>query len=100
MSKPLDALAREHAAKALEVVTDIMTDWGAEDRDRLKAADMILDRGHGKPVNSIISLPNSNAHRKILAMLSDEQLMAQIDAAPLPRLTQDAEFEEVDPLCR
>lgn len=100
MSRPLDVLAREHAAKAIETVTDIMNDWSAEDKDRLKAADMILDRGHGKPVNATIALPNSNAHRKLLAMLSDEQLMAQIEAAPLPRLAQDVEFEDVDPLCQ
>lgn len=84
-----------------------MKDPFAENRERIAAANSLLDRGHGKPLTAVISLPSTRAHQAMLAALSDEELMAQINQTQLPRIgtipiqAVDAEFAEVpDPLLR
>lgn len=47
ISAKLREAAQEHTHEALEVLVDIMRD--TEDSNRLKAAEMILTRGHGAP---------------------------------------------------
>ena len=70
----------------------------SEDKDKLRAAEQILDRGHGKPLSATISLPASKQQQAMLAALSDDELMARINGVELPKLTQD-EFEAAgDPL--
>lgn len=96
--KTADTLAREHTERAIETIADVMNDPFAENRDRLKAAEAILDRGHGKPNQAIIAVPG----RQIAAMLagkSDDELLALINQHQLPRLTPiEAEFTEVVPV--
>ena len=103
MSKPVDALAREHTARAIEVIAEVINDPFAENKDRLNAANAMLDRGHGKPLTATISLPSTQAHRALLAAMSDEDLMSAIQGTVLPRLNPiDAQFTEIanstDPL--
>jgi hypothetical protein len=44
---------REAAPDALEVLKKIMLNDRARDADRIKAAEIILDRGYGKPVQAV-----------------------------------------------
>jgi hypothetical protein len=81
-----DKLAQEHTERAIETIAGIMNDTFAEDRDRLSAANSILDRGHGKPVSATIQLPVSRQQALALANMSDAELLEGIGAAELPRL--------------
>lgn len=98
MSKPADSLARQHTERAISTIVEVMDDPFAENKDRLNAANSILDRGHGKPLTATIALPSNTAHRALLAAMSDEELMARISQTELPRLNKpiEAEFTEVD----
>lgn len=100
--KSADAQARGYATEAIEVIADVMRDPLAEFKDRLKAAEIMLERGHGKATQAIIAIPASRRVSEQAAGLTDEELMEIMRGTPLPRLTgpdtQDAEFEEIDPL--
>jgi hypothetical protein len=99
----LDSLAREHTERAVEVIAEVMNDPFAEDRDKIKAAEQLLDRGHGKPLTATIALPASRQQAALLAAMSDSDLMAAIQGAALPRLIEQAEpavLENTDPLLR
>ena len=90
-------LAREHTERAIETIANVMDDWSAEDRDRLAAANALLDRAHGKPVNAVIQVPMNRQIAQQLAAMSDEELEDQMMAQPLPRLAQSREpIIEVD----
>lgn len=86
--RSLDNLAREHTERAVETITNIMNDPLSEDRDRLSAAQQILDRGHGKPLTATIALPANRAQAAMLAAMSDDDLMERIQGHALPRLAQ------------
>ena|SRR5882757_1236980 len=97
--RSLDNLAREHTEEALTTIAQVMRDPFAENKDRLKAANDILDRGHGKPLAATIALPANRAAAQRLAQMSDQELMDAIQSTPLPRLVQQHEVAiEVDPL--
>lgn len=99
MNKTADNLARAHTELAIETLAEIMADPWAKDADRIKAADSILDRGHGKPLAATIALPPSKQMLQAIAGMSDEELMGVI-RQPLPRLAApalDAEYTEVKP---
>jgi hypothetical protein len=49
----LKALARQHAASAIETLANIMHDQGAPPPARVAAANSLLDRGFGKPVQEV-----------------------------------------------
>ena len=90
-------LARKYTDRAIEVVAEIME--GGEDKDRLKAAETLLDRGHGKAAQAIIAVPPSRQQQALLAAFSDDELMAVLSAAKLPKLAPiEAEFTDIDPL--
>ncbi len=91
-----DILAREHTEDAIQVITEVMNDPFAEDRDKLSAANAILDRGHGKPSQAIIAVPASKAQAALLAAMGDDELMHIVNQAQIRRLAPiDAEFEVV-----
>lgn len=46
-------LARQHTEDAIRVLVGIMNDEGEDARARVAAANAILDRGHGKPHQSV-----------------------------------------------
>jgi len=99
LMRSLDNLAREHTEEALTTIAQVMRDPFAENKDRLKAANDILDRGHGKPLAATIALPANRAAAQRLAQMSDQELMDAIQSTPLPRLVQQHEVAiEVDPL--
>jgi hypothetical protein len=83
-------LARRYTDAAVTTVAQIMSDPFAEDRDRLAAARDILDRGHGKPLNTTVSVPASKRQAEQIAAMSDGELLEAVRAAPLPKLRHDA----------
>jgi hypothetical protein len=85
MSKGIDELAREHAPRAIELLADTM-ETAVEDRDKIRAAEAILDRGYGKPSQAIIQVPASRRQAALLAGMTDEQLVAIIEQKQLPRI--------------
>lgn len=88
LQRSADSLAREHTEDAIAVVAAIMGSPACEPKDRLRAADMLLERGHGRPLSTTISIPASRKQRELLAKMSDEELIEQIQGAALPRLAQ------------
>jgi hypothetical protein len=98
--KSVDSIARQHTQAAVDTLAEIMNDPWAKDSDRIKAADSILDRGHGKPLAATISLPPSKLALQQLAAMSDDELM-EVIKQPLPRLSApipiEGEFTEVKP---
>lgn len=102
MSARADELARLHTDLAIRTAVEIMTGEHAEDRDRLRAAELVLDRGHGKPIAAVIQLPAPRRAAEALAAMDDDALLAVLQRQQLPRLAQDAEIIEVsvdrDPL--
>lgn len=92
-----DRLAQEYTERAIQTIAGVMDDWTAEDRDRIAAANALLDRGHGKPVAAVISIPASRQMQAALSAMSDEDLELAIMDQPLPRLAQSREpIVEVD----
>jgi hypothetical protein len=87
MSKSADELARVHAPRAIELLADTM-ESAVEDRDRIRAAEALLDRGYGKPAQAIIQVPANRRQAALLAGMSDEDLVAVIEQKQLPRLRQ------------
>jgi hypothetical protein len=85
MSKGIDELAREHAPRAIDILADTM-ESAVEDKDRIRAAEALLDRGYGKPAQAIIQVPANRRQAALLAAMSDEQLVAVIEQKQLPRL--------------
>ncbi len=104
-------LAREHTSAAIYTIADVMSDPYAENKDRLKAAELLLDRGHGRPTSTVISVPPAKRQREMAARMTDEQLMEVIEGEVLPSMAQltDQQLamapgdlsdpDVVDPLC-
>ena len=90
-NKTADAHAREYAGEAIDVLHDLMVDPSQEARDRIRAAESLLERGHGKAVSAVISVPLEKRQRAEVAAMSDEELMAAIREVPLPRLAAPAQ---------
>jgi hypothetical protein len=84
-SRPIEFLAQDHTERAVNVLAEIMDDPFEEAKDRIKAADAILDRGHGKPVAVSIALPSGRRAAQ-LASYSDDDLIAIIEQHELPRI--------------
>jgi hypothetical protein len=85
MSKGIDELARTHGPRAIELLADTM-ETAVEDRDKIRAAEAILDRGYGKPSQAIIQVPASRRQAALLASMSDEALVSIIEQKQLPRI--------------
>lgn len=78
-------LARLHGPRALDVLADTM-ESAAEDRDRIRAAEALLDRGYGKAAQAVIAVPASRRQAALLASMSDAALVAVIEQKQLPRI--------------
>jgi hypothetical protein len=83
----IEEVARTHAGRAIDTLAEVMDDTFAEDKDRIRAAEAILDRGYGKPSQAIIQVPMAQRQRTLLASMSDDQLVAIIEKKQLPRLS-------------
>lgn len=96
MSMMLRDLARDNTRDAFDVIIAIMIDKDAPHASRLKAAEMVLDRGYGRPAQELIV--NEKPREDIdLSKLSNSQFenLSNIlkSAANTP---QDVELENVD----
>lgn len=79
MSKPgpsADALARAHTSLAIGVLVEVCRDECAKPADKIKAAEALLDRGHGKATQAVITVPTRQAVAARLASLDDSALLA------------------------
>jgi len=99
-----DDIARDYTQEALDTIHEIMIEPLAEHRDRLRAAETLLDRGHGKAVSAVINVPAAKKLQAQLVGMTEDQLYDVIRSQPLPRMlqhVQDVEFtpvETADPL--
>lgn len=85
MKRSIEQQAQDHTERAIAVLAEIIDDPFEESKDRIKAADSLLDRGHGKPIAVSLALPGSRRAAE-LANYTDEELIAAIEQQPLPRL--------------
>lgn len=85
-NKRADSLAREHTAEAIAVLHEIMITPFAEHKDRIRAAESLLERGSGKAVSAVIQIPLARRQAQEMATMTDDELMDAIRAEPLPRL--------------
>lgn len=69
-----DALARIHTAEAIGALVDAMRN-APKHSERIAAAQAVLDRGHGRAVQAVISIPARQAVAARLAALSDDELL-------------------------
>lgn len=69
-----DSLARLHTAEAIGTIVDTMR-HASKASERLKAAEMLIDRGHGRAVQAVISVPARQAVALKLASLGDAELL-------------------------
>jgi len=51
--KSVKLLARQYTAEAIKTLADVMRDVGAPTSARVGAAQVLLDRGHGKPLQQL-----------------------------------------------
>jgi Family of unknown function (DUF5681) len=71
----VQALAREYTKEAVETLRDILLDKKAPPAARVAAANSILDRGYGRPSQTI----NPGGRDKPLDQMTDAELQAIID---------------------
>lgn len=76
-----DRLARMHTSEAVGAIVDVMRNPMAKDTDRLRAAELLLDRGHGRATQATITISAKGAVAGRLAQLTTEALMERIEAA-------------------
>ena len=76
----LGSKARAHDDAAIATLAEVMADDDGKPSDRIAAATALLDRGHGKPVSAVITLPADASAVSRLTSLSDEALLAAISA--------------------
>ena len=74
----VQTLARQHSTEAIQTLREIMRDKNAPPAARGYAANSLLDRGYGKPSQTI----TSGGKDKALDQLSDAELMAVIATEP------------------
>ncbi len=65
-------IARQHSKAAIETLAEIMKDSSASVAARVSAAVAILDRGYGKPAQTV----QAHVARQSVAEMSDAELMA------------------------
>ncbi len=84
--RSIQDLAAVHAPRAIEVLADIMDSDMVEPKDRISAAEKLLNRGHGMPTQAVIVAPSTIQARKIAAGMSDDELMAIVQRKQLPSM--------------
>lgn len=85
-----ESLARAHTKEAIGAVIEVLRDRSAFPSDRLKAAQLILDRGHGKPTNVTVSVPAKRATAAQLINMSEADLLAIIASRQRNAPTEDS----------
>lgn len=99
-NRSADDLARDYTDDAIETFAEVMRDPLAEHRDRIRAAENLIDRAYGKAVTPV-AVQHSGKLSHQLAEMTDDQLYAVLRREPLPRLAApvvDAVVVDRDPL--
>ena len=65
--------ARSKTKEALQIAVMIMMDDAAKDQDRLKACEIVLDRGMGKPIQNNVNVSITD-DRKTAALVARQAL--------------------------
>ena len=72
-------IAREHTSEAIEVLVKVMGDPDAAPSARVGAATALLDRGWGRPAQTInASLDGQESFTEMLQRISERQLQLQL----------------------
>ena len=101
MKKHVSDRAREHADAAIDTIAEIMNDPSEEARDRLRAAEAMLDLGYGKAAQAVIAIPADRAARAAAALYTDAELDDIIEGEIVRREELEAlPAPEIDPLLR
>lgn len=69
-----DSLARLHTAEAVGTLVDVMRN-AAKPNERTRAAELLLDRGHGRAVQAVITVPARQARALKLYAMSTAELL-------------------------
>jgi len=77
-------LARQYTAEAIETLRDIMRDKRAPPAARSLAANALLDRGYGRPPQTV----NANVASRPVREMSDAELLAIAASGPQEVPTQ------------
>ena len=72
-------LAREHSTEAIETLCSIMRDGKAPAAARAMASNSILDRGYGKPPQTL----NANVASRPMQDITDAELLAIAGSEPM-----------------
>lgn len=75
------ALARQHRASAIATLAEIMTDASVDPRARIMAANAMLDRDVGKPVERAQVQVSSNRSPRDLSIAELEAALARAEAS-------------------
>jgi hypothetical protein len=92
VARTADALARTHVQKAIDTLVNVM-DFAEKDADRVKAADIILDRGYGKPLAATIAIPIPKRIASQLYSMSDDELLERINGGNPVHTTASGKFD-------
>ena len=80
--KDVEALARVHTDISIAALAEIVADPEAQAIARVKAAQTLIDRGHGR-ARQTVEIEGQEVHRVIFeAPLSEEEWQAQFGAKP------------------
>lgn len=96
-AEEIKLLARDYAELAIETLAEVAGDADAKDAARVKAADVLLQRGFGAPERKVEQKVEHHIFDQRQAHLSALQKMAQRNK-PLEiedQTIQDAEYQEV-----
>lgn len=75
-------LTRVHTREMVQVIHEIATSDVEKASDRLRAANMMLDRAYGTPTQSVIQIPAERQRRIEEAKFTDAQLEHVIKTSP------------------
>lgn len=100
-AEEIKALAREHAELAIATLAEVAGDEKAKDAARVKAADVLLQRGFGAPERKVEQTldvtiyDQRQAHLTALRTLAERRKLPK--PTPEPIDLEDAEWEDVSP---
>jgi hypothetical protein len=75
-------MCRALAPAAIETAKEIMLDTEAPPRDRLRAAEIILDRGYGKPEQAVTAATDANGAQALGIVLLPPRTDGDEDGEP------------------
>ncbi len=86
----IEETARSHAQMAIATLAEICADELALPAARMAAARELLDRGYGKPLSAVVSVPAPTTARiQQLAAMSEQQLLAIVGRGRIIDVTPD-----------